>query len=843
MDVPFATSGASSRAHYVLVRKLEEETSFIRADQHLADAVEATLRDLSNSQLSLKQRKEHLITLLYCYTTASAGALERGALNSALPHAVTLAEAGRTVAEKRIGYLFCSEVMPAGHDLQLMLVNTLRKDLESSHVPRICLALDHLNTSPSEEVIPAIQTRLFDLLAHSSPPVRRRTLLAYKQLSRYRPDLLVSVVPNVCRRLKDSDSSVSNAALPLITRAFLHDESSRPDIYRVVNDLSVSILSGKRHEEQRRFGSSGIKILNALMTVGLSDDNLTIIGHTIRSSVKRKDYALLLEAFRLLGKLGPTTPLLESRKLSPIVYVRDLLTSRSINDQYLFLLCLESVDPKYWAGTTQEIPSVLDQWEVEHVVRLLDSKDPLVRKMTVRVLNQVDDNVVESYYSRSLQQIPSDLSIDHKAEYVCRLLEILEIEAQGDGERYAREVQDILQHVYTVTSENKEAVLEPAVQSVLSFIRTATADWQIQCATTFLARFLELRQSDPTVTVILAALACEYIGRVSLPPHELLQSLSSQLATCTPPVQEACLLAILRVAAECDHIPQDVSNVVSKVGEAGGRRIRLFSSKFLELAEDRASLETVVRGAKSSALPDFLQSLLSFKQAPGASSSSQGHTQPQSPSQQSGRLPSSKLRYAAYERPPPATPRSKGRSLSRSSGHTSPRRSPIFNVKTLTGGDLAIAASTENFEMSLMKSGLPQLDTSSTGATVTTSETGKTDLIALDSPFISDPRAKQNNDIEQLWNGLDQSNSSRGWYEGPIREVVARVKNVSDMGAEVIDASIPPFEGEVKIILTAKDQEPCGILRLKASEEDSCLWRLRGKGLVCEKVKDLLTHV
>ena len=122
-------------------------------------------------------------------------------------------------------------------------VLTFVQDLESSHVPRICLALDHLVASPSEEVIPAIQTRLCDLLAHNSsvcvfasfkscqadtrpfrPLVRRRALLAYKQLSHYRPDLLVSIVPNVCRRLKDSDGSVSNAALSLVTRTFLVGE-------------------------------------------------------------------------------------------------------------------------------------------------------------------------------------------------------------------------------------------------------------------------------------------------------------------------------------------------------------------------------------------------------------------------------------------------------------------------------------------------------------------------------------------------------------------------------------------------------------------------------------------
>ena len=66
-------------------------------------------------------------------------------LDFALTHAVNLAEAGDTVQNKRIGtahtrmvttvmfilynigYLYCAEMMPQGHELQLMLVNTLRK--------------------------------------------------------------------------------------------------------------------------------------------------------------------------------------------------------------------------------------------------------------------------------------------------------------------------------------------------------------------------------------------------------------------------------------------------------------------------------------------------------------------------------------------------------------------------------------------------------------------------------------------------------------------------------------------------------------------------------------------
>lgn len=136
--------------------------------------------------------------------SVTSGVLKSGELDYALPHAVNLAEAGHTVQNKRIGisicvmilsrhpdtilqgYLFCAEIMPPEHELQLMLVNTLRKvnyfehrtlyvetygcckDLESSAIPRICLALDTLITSANTDVIPAVQSRLHELLSHNS---------------------------------------------------------------------------------------------------------------------------------------------------------------------------------------------------------------------------------------------------------------------------------------------------------------------------------------------------------------------------------------------------------------------------------------------------------------------------------------------------------------------------------------------------------------------------------------------------------------------------------------------------------------------------------------------------
>jgi len=108
-----------------------------------------------------------LVILLYCFTT-TIGNVTRESLEFALPHAVTLAEAGTTLKEKRVGYLFCTELMKDTDDLQLMLVNTLRKDLDDRKPSRICLALDVLVANAPIEAMPAVKHRLIELLAHDS---------------------------------------------------------------------------------------------------------------------------------------------------------------------------------------------------------------------------------------------------------------------------------------------------------------------------------------------------------------------------------------------------------------------------------------------------------------------------------------------------------------------------------------------------------------------------------------------------------------------------------------------------------------------------------------------------
>jgi AP-4 complex subunit epsilon-1 len=102
-------------------------------------------------------------------------------------------------------------------------------------VARICLALDTMIQSPFEDVIPAVQDRLYDILSHNSSVcaycrrfchfsykrnsvhVRRRALLALRALSKEQPDLIKPVIPKVRKRLGDSETAVVSAALIVVT--------------------------------------------------------------------------------------------------------------------------------------------------------------------------------------------------------------------------------------------------------------------------------------------------------------------------------------------------------------------------------------------------------------------------------------------------------------------------------------------------------------------------------------------------------------------------------------------------------------------------------------------------
>lgn len=110
---------------------------------------------------------------------------------------------------------------------------------------------------------------------------------------------------------------------------------------------------------------------------------------------------MLREAFRLLSQY--TVGQLESYlNISPISYIRNLLVSDDPNLHYLFLICLDSLDAKFWSGSTEIFPSVLDGMEMEKIMHMIDSPDVLIRSKVKNITISPSFDplcITDSFYS------------------------------------------------------------------------------------------------------------------------------------------------------------------------------------------------------------------------------------------------------------------------------------------------------------------------------------------------------------------------------------------------------------------------------------------------------------
>ncbi|KAL1669953.1 armadillo-type protein [Schizophyllum commune] len=842
MNVPFVSSGALSRRHYKLVSDVENAATMQAADQFLLAEINHIQRRARSADLSLKDWKENLILLLHCSLTISA-ALPMHALDFALPHAVTVAEAGESVPDKRIGYLFCAEVMSHDHELRLMLVNTIRKDLESQEIPRICLALDALITSPSHDVISAVQPRLHDLLSHTSLHVRRRALLAFRALAEHDAALLHRISGDITKRLHDTYPVVLNAALAVAIAAV-----EAHVFRRTVHELLSSLMQAR---ESNLAHGPLLQTLRALRTIGYIFF-----------------YTLALSVFMLFSTVKPMTLLDEG--LSPVADIRDYLTSRDVNEQVLFLNCLDSIDPILWAGTKPDVrPLVLEEWEVERVMGFLDSPDPLIRKkarisfcrslrialtfravfQTLAILNKIDGNIVSTYYVQSVETMPSDLPLPAREAYVGRLLEVIETQCYEEGEAYANAVLDLLRKLSmlsTVASTSSSSppaagrphVLESVVTAVLEHIRFGKANFRVGCATTFVASVLSTESDvEPTAMVITAALATEFCGQLAMAPVSLLRGFSTRLDRCPVGVQDACLLAMLRIAVECEDVPGDVLHTVQELARNAGRHIRRRCEQFTTLSQQPTVLREVIQRARSHSLPDFLEAL-QVTRLPNASAASKPGS---SPVLSERSLSGSKLRYDAYEAPHPAA-RIRARRLSSGTSSVHSGMSAEKDLsRTVSPGQLTLMASLTDADNALNVSCQPPQARSHAPRpqvqTAVDDLASRVDLIAFDSPFIANPPANASSgedngaheaEFERIWNALDKANNARGWCEAGLEEVVNRLCGL-ELHVHTVPEGSPPFLGELKIIVrgAGSDSGNSAVLRLRANDSDGCLWRMR----------------
>ncbi|THH05135.1 hypothetical protein EW145_g5015 [Phellinidium pouzarii] len=835
MDVPFNKSGASSRAHYQIVRSVENAPQ--QAEKLLVQETERIRRRSAGKVISTSELRKDLIILLYCLNS-SAGSVSPATL------------------AREAWYLFVSEVMPPGHELELMLVNTVRKDLTSHSNARITLALESLISSPSADVVPAVQARCVELLSHSS-------LLA-----------------------KEDDQSKSDYAKELLPPVFV----------------------------------------------------------ILRRVVKVNHQPTILECFRLIGELQPyivskyivdSTSALERNTTSlnvvsekprpqsdhPVALIRHFLSSRILNEHYLFLSCLACLEPALWAGKKtpenslvdgqestdngrtyiEGIPPVLDQWEVERVLGSLESDDDEIRALTLRILNSLDPTLIEGCYERALSALqafspdnfPNDqLSKSDVHGMTCVAQRTLELafatslgvkkdaEHTSLGQAFAwkmKEITDVVGESTRVNGGIVEIVLNHVKKSLFSFFETEEPDRQPVNAT-FLLIFL--------------ALSCELapaLSPSSFGIRKIIHCLAVLLDSYSAPMQEAMLLSMTRLVILLPSIEmtspeiENASRLVRKVHETVSTKKNndlLFKrcEQLLETLSSPQSTLAVLEGKDNIPLPEFALLLdhgsdfaSPIRQGRESISPSVQHLSPFASRRDStSSLSQSKLRYDAYAPPPVSPPGRFGRIHSHSTSSAASGRSSIRSssrasntgqsdrggdadlMRTVTAGELTLAvASGLNIQSFSDEKGKLHKPENPENVPVNSEVATKlgSSLITLESPFTTEPLVDMaeslgtppaSSPFEELWFVLaadEHAFGTRGWCDDPVDIAICLPSKVG------IFCLLCDLKISLRV-LSPEDPDsriPSALLRLHEEGDGSCLWQAKCVDAeMGSKVKELM---
>jgi hypothetical protein len=91
----------------------------------------------------------------------------------------------------------------------------------------------------------------------------------------------------------------------------------------------------------------------------------------------------------------------------------------------------------------------------------------------------MDPDVITSYYSQSLQGLPTTLPADSLNQYVTRLLEVVEIQSYGDGETYASQLKALFKILEDKSINQSPFLLDGATEMILTFVRHCENDVSI----------------------------------------------------------------------------------------------------------------------------------------------------------------------------------------------------------------------------------------------------------------------------------------------------------------------------------------------------------------------------
>lgn len=388
----------SSRQLFDLVKSIGECRSKHEEDNIIISESSLLKIKMMQYPLSSNKLREYMIRAIYIEMLGYDASF-------AYIHAIKMTN-DRNALVKRIGYLACCVFLNRNHELLVLLVNTLQRDLRSRNQLDVTSALSSLPYLLNSEIFSSVENTLIALLSHQTPAIRRKAYLVLLHALEIKPTIFEENPDILMKGLCDSDVSVKNSALYLVDKISSFNPKLCIPLVPHLTTIMKQILENNIPKEYDYYFIPApwtqINILQTLSKIASFEKSIHQIYEMLCNSIKKIENTISMPSYNgrsivysINSNTGSNTAnisyaILEScigtiTSIHPNNELLDLaegLISKFLNSdtnylKYIGIKCLSkiaTIDPSY------AIPHQI------MVVDCLEDKDETIRRCTLELL-------------------------------------------------------------------------------------------------------------------------------------------------------------------------------------------------------------------------------------------------------------------------------------------------------------------------------------------------------------------------------------------------------------------------------------------------------------------------
>ncbi|XP_040826169.1 AP-4 complex subunit epsilon-1 isoform X2 [Ochotona curzoniae] len=261
------------------------------------------------------------------------------------------------------------------------------KDLQSTNLLEVCMALTIVSQIFPREMIPAVLPLIEDKLQHSKEIIRKKAVLALYKFHLIAPNQVQHIHVKFRKALCDRDVGVMAASLHIYFRMIKENSSGYKDLTGSFVTILKQVVGGKLPVDFNYHSVPApwlqIQLLRILGLLGKDDQRTSeLMYDVLDESLRRAElnhnvtYAILFECVQTVYSIYPKTELLEKAAKC----IGKFVLSPKINLKYLGLKALTYV--------IQQDPTLALQHQMT-IIECLDHPDPIIKRETLELLYRI----------------------------------------------------------------------------------------------------------------------------------------------------------------------------------------------------------------------------------------------------------------------------------------------------------------------------------------------------------------------------------------------------------------------------------------------------------------------